>query len=123
MARDQDGRPIPVERPDPPNHQARMTAEQEQFLLVGKKTDDALSQTADLSRRVAVLEIEGTDRLNAHLADFERRFDAMMLERLRDFEARFDAMRQAATAEAEALRSEAREIMKNRSPRARERMP
>lgn len=108
MARDQDGRPIPVERPDPPNPQARMTAEQEQFLLVAHKSDDALSQTADLSRRVAVLEIEGTDRLNAHLADFERRFDAMMLERLRDFEKRFDAMADATREAAREARSSQR---------------
>ena len=67
-----------------------MTAEQEQFLLVAHKSDDALSQTADLSRRVSVLEIEGTDRLNAHLADFERRFDEMMVARLSEFERRFD---------------------------------
>jgi hypothetical protein len=92
MARDQDGRPIPVERPDPTNPLPRPTAEQEQFMLVGKKTDDALSQTADLARRVAALETEGQDRLNDHLADFERRFDTMMLERLQDFERRFDSL-------------------------------
>jgi hypothetical protein len=92
MARDKEGRPIPVERPAPPNLQAQPTAEQEQFLLVAKKSDDALSQTADLSRRVALLEIEGTDRLNAHLADFERRFDEMMVARWTDFERRFEAI-------------------------------
>jgi hypothetical protein len=96
MARDQEGRPIPVERPDPPDHQARMTTEQQQFLLVAQKSDEVMTQVADLARRVAVLELEGSDRLNERLADFERRFDAMMLARLTDFERRFDLMADAA---------------------------
>jgi hypothetical protein len=96
MARDNEGRPIPVSRPDPPNHQPTPTAEQEQFLLVGKKSDQALTQVAELSARVAVLETEGQDRLNARLLDFEQRFDTMMLERLREFERRFDSMAEAA---------------------------
>ena len=87
MARDSEGRPIPVSRPDPPNHQPRTTAEQEQFLLVAKKSDEALRQVEDLARRVAVLEVEGAKiAQREHLPDFEQRFDAMMLERLRDFE-------------------------------------
>jgi hypothetical protein len=96
MARDKDGRPIPVERPDPANPQARMTSEQEQFRLAAQKSDAALQQIEDLSRRVVVLETEGHDRLNAHLADHGRRFDEMMLERLREFERRFDLMADAA---------------------------
>lgn len=95
MARDNDGRPIPISRPEPPNHQER-TGEQEQFLLVAKKSDQALSQIEDLARRVLVLEQEVEERLNARLLDFESRFDAMMLERLREFERRFDLMADAA---------------------------
>ena len=85
MARDSEGRPIPVGRPDPPNHEAR-TAEQEQFLLIARKIDDALRHLEDLARRVAALEVGGEETLNAKIFDFEQRFDTMMLARLTDFE-------------------------------------
>jgi len=95
MARDTEGRPIPVSRPDPPNHQAR-TAEQEQFLLIAKKIDDALRHLEELARRVGSLEVGGEQTLNAKIFDFEQRFDTMMLARLTDFERRFDQMAEAA---------------------------
>ena len=92
MALDSSGRPIPVHTPDPPNHESRATAEQEQFLLVARKTDEALRQVADLASRVAVLEEGAEEQLNATLAELRRRFDEMLLERLRDHETRFQAM-------------------------------
>ena len=96
MARDNEGRPIPVSRPDPSSHRAEMTAEQEQFLLAAKKSDDALRHVEDHARRLSVLEQSGDETLNAKLLDFERRFDAMMLDRLTEFERRFEAMAVAA---------------------------
>ena len=94
MARDNEGRPIPVSRPDPPNHQPR-TAEQEQFLLIARKIDDALRHLEDLARRVGSLEVGGEQTLNAKIFDFEQRFDTMMLARMTDFERRFDSMAEA----------------------------
>jgi hypothetical protein len=102
MARDSEGRPIPVSRPDPPNDQARATAEQEQFVLIAKKIDDALRHLEDLARRVGSLEVGGEQTLNTKIFDFEQRFDTMMLARMTDFERRFDAMAQAV---AEAVRT------------------
>jgi hypothetical protein len=96
MARDSEGRPIPVSRPAPPNDQARTTAEQEQFLLIAKKIDDALRHLEDLARRVGSLEVGGEQTLNTKIFDFEQRFDTMMLARLTDFERRFDSMAEAA---------------------------
>ena len=96
MARDSEGRPIPVNRPDPQNLEPQTTAEQEQFLLIARKIDDALRHLEDLARRVLALELGVEEPLNAKISDFERRFDAMMLERLRDFERRFDSMADAA---------------------------
>jgi hypothetical protein len=91
MALDSTGRPIPVHTPDPPNHQPR-TGEQEQFLLVARKADEALRQVADLAGRVAALEQAVEEPLNATLSELRRRFDEMMLDRLRDHEARFQLM-------------------------------
>jgi hypothetical protein len=92
MALDSSGRPIPVHTPDPPSHESRATAEQEQFLLVARKTDEALRQVADLASRVAVLEEGVEEQLNTTLAELRRRFDEMLLERLRDHETRFQAL-------------------------------
>jgi hypothetical protein len=94
MALDSTGRPIPVEIPGPPA-QPQTTAEQEQFLLVARKTDEALRQVEDLARRVAALEQGIEERLNATLVDLGRRFDEMMLDRLRDHEARFQLLAEA----------------------------
>jgi|ERR1700722_9195907 hypothetical protein len=102
MARDSEGRPIPVSRPDPPNDQVRATAEQEQFLLIARKIDDALRHLEELARRVLALELGGEQTLNTKIFDFEQRFDTMMLARMTDFERRFDAMAQAV---AEAVRT------------------
>jgi hypothetical protein len=92
MALDSTGRPIPVHTPDPPNHESRATREQEQFLLVARKSDDALRQVADLAGRVAALEQAVDQPLNTALAELRRRFDEMMLERMRDYETRFQLM-------------------------------
>ena len=95
MARDPTGRrPIPVV-PDPPNHQSTATAEQEQFLLVARKVDDALRHLEDLARRVIALELGADGPLTAKLSDFEGGFDAMMLARLTEFERRIDMMAEA----------------------------
>ena len=102
MARDSEGRPIPVSRPDPPNDQARMTAEQEQFVLIAKKIDDALRHLEDLARRVGSLEVGGEQTLNTKIFDFEQRIDTMMLARMTDFERRFDSMAETV---AEAVRT------------------
>ena len=72
MALDSAGRPIPVHTPDPPNHESRATAEQEQFLLVARKIDEALRQVADLASRVAVLEEGAEEQLNANSRRFAR---------------------------------------------------
>ena len=92
MALDSTGRPIPVSTPDPPDYESPPTAEQRQYLLISKRTDDTLTLVEDLSRRVAVLEQTSEEALNARLADFERRFDEMMLARMIDHETRFQLM-------------------------------
>ena len=92
MARDNDGRPIPVSRPEPLSHRSEMTAEQEQFLLAAKKSDDALRHVEDHARRLTALEQEVDDTLNAKLLDFEKRFDAMMLASLTEYGKRFETM-------------------------------
>jgi hypothetical protein len=92
MALDSSGRPIPVELPDPATPQARMTEEQEQFLLIARKIDDALRHLEDLARRVGSLEVGNETRFNAKIFDFEQRFDAMMLARMTDHETRFQLM-------------------------------
>jgi PHD/YefM family antitoxin component YafN of YafNO toxin-antitoxin module len=92
MAKDASGRPIPVSIPAPPDHQPQLNPVQEQFIRASQKTEDLMTQVEDLSRRVAVLEQGGGDRLNADLADFERRVDAQMLTQMQEFERRFEAM-------------------------------
>jgi hypothetical protein len=95
MALDSTGRPIPVHTPDPPNHESRATAEQEQFLLVARKSDEALRQVADLASRVAALEQAVEQPLNTTLDELRRRFDEMMLARMTDHETRFQALAEA----------------------------
>lgn len=92
MALDSTGRPIPVHTPDPPNHESRATAEQEQFLLVARKSDEALRQVTDLASRVAALEQAVEQPLNTTLDELRRRFDEMMLARMTDHEMRFQLM-------------------------------
>jgi erythromycin esterase-like protein len=92
MALDSTGRPIPVHTPDPPNHESRATAEQEQFLLVARKSDEALRQVTDLASRVAALEQAVEQPLNTTLDELRRRFDEMMLARMTDHETRFQLM-------------------------------
>jgi hypothetical protein len=92
MAKDASGRPIPVSIPEPPNHQPQLNPVQEQFIRASQKTEDAMRQLEGLSHRVSALEKGGNERLNEKLADFERRFDAMMLGKLNDFERRFELM-------------------------------
>jgi hypothetical protein len=92
MALDSTGRPIAVHTPAPPNHKSRALPEQEQFLLVARKLDDALRHLEGLSRRVAVLEVGVEEQLNATLAELRGRFDELMLTRLKDHETRFGLM-------------------------------
>jgi hypothetical protein len=93
MALDSTGRPIPVEIPGPPDHlQPQTIAEQEQFQLAARKTDEALRQIADLASRVGSLEVGVEERLNATLDELRRRFDEMMLARMTDYETRFQLL-------------------------------
>lgn len=92
MALDGNGRPIPVSIPDPPKHDGQPTEADIQFMLMAKKADDALRSAADLSRRVNDLEKIVGDRLDAKLADFEKRFDAIMVAKMQNMERQFEAL-------------------------------
>jgi hypothetical protein len=91
MALDETGRPIPVSIPDPPQHSGQPTEADIQFMLMAKKSDDALRLASDLSRRVNELEKMIGDRLETKLAEFEKRFDTIMVERLSAYQRQVDA--------------------------------
>lgn len=91
MALDANGRPIPVSTPTHPPMMEQPEAVAQMTLNV-RKTDDALRQLEDLSRRVLALEQSVYDRLNQGLADFGKRFDEMMLEHMREHERRYETL-------------------------------
>jgi hypothetical protein len=91
MALDESGRPIPISIPDPPKHDGQPTEADIQFMLMAKKADDALRLASDLSRRVNELEKVVGDRLEVKLAEFEKRFDTIMVERLSAYQRQIDS--------------------------------
>jgi hypothetical protein len=84
MAKDRSGRPIPAYIPPPPDRTAEVSPQQEQFILSAQKADAAMLKTDELEARVARLEVDAGERFTEALADFEERFNEMMLAQMQE---------------------------------------
>ena len=92
MALDNEGRPIPVGYTEQPDLSGQPTEEQKQFALMAEKADNALRIGVEIAHRMVALEKSIGDRFDEKFAEFEGRFNELMVNRLREFQKQMDTM-------------------------------
>ena len=95
MARDSEGRPIPVNGQTPQTTRRGRPQSKSNFCSLRERSTTPYDISRIWRGASLLLKLGGEQTLNAKISDFERRFDTMMLARMTDFERRFDLMAEA----------------------------